>query len=116
MKKSFLAGLSAAEFLRRHWQKKPLLARGALREYSPLVTRERLFELACRDDVESRIVTRARGRWHVRHGPFRIRAISRRLPRAGWTLLVQGVDLALVEAARLLARVLVHSATRGSTT
>ena len=62
MKKRFLAGLSDAEFLRRHWQKKPLLARNALRSHAGAITRDRLFELAARDDVESRIVTRARSR------------------------------------------------------
>jgi 50S ribosomal protein L16 3-hydroxylase len=57
--------------------------------------------LAQRDDVESRIVTKSRGRWHVRHGPF-TRADISRLPRSGWTLLVQGVDQMLSQAARLL--------------
>jgi 50S ribosomal protein L16 3-hydroxylase len=101
MKKSFLAGLSHAEFLRRHWQKRPLLARNALRSHAAAVTRHQLFELAGRDGVESRIVTHTRGRWQVRHGPFG-RAEIRRLPRSGWTLLVQGVDLELMAAARLL--------------
>ena len=101
MKKRFLAGLSDAEFLRRHWQKKPLLARNGLRGHAGAITRDRLFELAARDDVESRIVTRTRSRWHVRPGPFKPRDL-RRLPPSGWTLLVQGVDLALPQAARLL--------------
>jgi 50S ribosomal protein L16 3-hydroxylase len=101
MKKNFLASLSDAEFLRRHWQKKPLLARNALREYAGTFTREELFELAQREDVESRIVQCTRGRWRVQHGPFASRDI-RRLPRTGWTLLVQGVELALAQAARLL--------------
>lgn len=101
MKKSFLSGLSHAEFLRRHWQKKPLLARGALRQYTGAITRDELFELAGLDDVDSRIVTRTRGRWRVRHGPFSRRDIER-LPRSGWTLLVQGVDHVLPQAARLL--------------
>jgi 50S ribosomal protein L16 3-hydroxylase len=101
MKKSFLAGLSRAQFLRRHWQKKPLLARDALCSHAAAVTRDQLFELAGREGVESRIVTHRRGRWQVRHGPFG-RAELRRLPRSGWTLLVQGVDLELTAAARLL--------------
>lgn len=101
MKKSFLAGLSRAQFLRRHWQKKPLLARNALRAHAAAVTRNQLFELAGRAGVESRIVTSERGRWQVRHGPF-ARSEIRRLPRSGWTLLVHGVDLELPAAARLL--------------
>src|SRR5688572_26680700 len=103
MKKSFLAGLTPSQFLRRHWQKKPLLARNAFPDYAGAITRNDLFRLARRDDIESRIVTRGstRGRWQVRHGPFDP-ADFRRLPRANWTLLVQGVDHALPQAARLL--------------
>jgi 50S ribosomal protein L16 3-hydroxylase len=93
--------MGAAQFLRRHWQKEPLVARGALREYCAIATRERLMQLARRDEVESRIVIRTRGRWRVLHGPFTSRDLAR-LPARGWTLLVHGVDLALVEMARLL--------------
>lgn len=103
MKKSFLAGLSPADFLRRHWQKKPLLARAALSEYAGAITREELFELASRDEMEARLVTRARGQFRIRHGPF-TPTDFKRLPRTGWTLLVQGVDQAHREAARLLQR------------
>jgi 50S ribosomal protein L16 3-hydroxylase len=92
--------MHAARFLRRHWQKEPLVARGALPEYCAMVTRERLMQLARRDDVESRIVIRSRGRWRVLQGPFAARDFAR-LPAKGWTLLVHGVDLALVQAARL---------------
>jgi 50S ribosomal protein L16 3-hydroxylase len=100
MKKRFLAGLTNAEFLRRHWQKKPLLARNALDDHVPTITRDRLFALAAREDVESRIVTRTRSRWQVRHGPFDAGMLER-LPVRGWTLLVQGADLAVPEAAKL---------------
>lgn len=101
MKKTFIAGLSHAEFLRRHWQKKPLLACNALCDHAGAVTRDQLFELAMRPGIESRIVTRWRGRWQVRHGPF-ARAGLERMPRTGWTLLVQGVDTVSRPAADLL--------------
>ena len=101
MKKRFLAGLSASQFLRAHWQKKPLLACNALAEYVSAIDRDQLIELAGRHTMESRIVICTRGRWLVRHGPFRRRDFDR-LPRTGWTLLVQGVDTALESAARLL--------------
>ncbi|HEV7799617.1 MAG TPA: cupin domain-containing protein [Burkholderiales bacterium] len=101
MKKSFLAGLTQTEFMRRHWQKAPLLTPRALPDYADAVTREDLIALAQRDDVESRIVRRSAGSWHVQHGPFTARDIAR-LPRTGWTLLVQGVDQKLRQAARLL--------------
>jgi 50S ribosomal protein L16 3-hydroxylase len=101
MPKQFLAGLTRAQFLRRHWQKSPLLARDALPDYSGSIGRDELFALAARAEFESRIVTRARGRWRVRHGPFAPRDL-RRMPRTGWTLLVQGTEIALSQAARLL--------------
>src|SRR5262245_43836258 len=89
-----LGPLTAAQFLRRHWQKKPLLVRGALPGCADLVRRDGLFRLAERDDLESRLVSRRGDRWRVSHGPFSERSLSR-LPRAGWTLLVQGVDRAI---------------------
>ena len=95
------AGLRAGEFLRRYWQKRPLLVRNALPEYAAIVQPGALFELAGRQDLESRLVLRHGNRWQVRHGPFARREISK-LPRAGWTLLVQGVDHALPAASRLL--------------
>jgi 50S ribosomal protein L16 3-hydroxylase len=82
--------LSVDQFMRRHWQRAPLLARGALPGLRTPITPARLFELAARDDVESRLVSALDGRWTLRHGPFD------RLParkRPGWTLLVQGTDL-----------------------
>ncbi len=101
MSKTLLAGLTVAEFLRRHWQKRPFLARGALPECGKLVQRRELLELATREDLESRLVQRQGRRWQVRHGPFDRRELQR-LPRSGWTLLVQGVNHALPAAQRLL--------------
>ena len=101
MKKKVFAGLTRADFMRQHWQKKPLIARNTLSEYAEAVTREDLMALAQRDDVESRIVRKNGQRWRVQHGPFTRRDFSR-LPRNGWTLLVQSVDRMLPQAARLL--------------
>jgi 50S ribosomal protein L16 3-hydroxylase len=101
MKKKFLAGLDCAKFMRRHWQKKMLLVRDALSEHVEAVTRDDLFALAQRDDVESRVIRYAKGRWRVERGPFE-RNDLRRLPGTGWTLLVHGVDQQLPRAARLL--------------
>jgi 50S ribosomal protein L16 3-hydroxylase len=97
------AGLTAGAFLRRHWQKQPLLARGALVECAGIVQRDTLFALAERDDLESRLVRRDGRRWQVQYGPFDRRKLMR-LPRSGWTLLVQGVDHALPAAQKLLDR------------
>ena len=79
-----LGGLSPAAFMRRHWQKKPLLVRGALRRSRcPASTGARLFALAARDDVESRLVVRDGERWSLRPGPIARRACRRWRRRAG---------------------------------
>src|SRR5690606_12059612 len=57
-----LAGLTPAEFTQRHWQNRPLLIRAAFPAMRPLLSRAKLFALAQREEVESRLVTRGRGR------------------------------------------------------
>jgi 50S ribosomal protein L16 3-hydroxylase len=100
---ALLGGLSPAAFMKRHWQKRPLLVRQAVPGVRPPVTRDELFALAQRDDVESRLVAQRDGRWSVRHGPFARRALPP-FSRGGWTLLVQGLDLHVQAAHELLAR------------
>lgn len=101
MSKRKAAGLAPADFLRKHWQKRLLLARQALPQYREMLTRKTLFGLAVREDVQSRLITRARNRWRVEHGPFTSRRLGR-LPRSHWTLLVQGVNHVLPAAQELL--------------
>ena len=98
-----LAGLTPAQFMRRHWHKKPLLVRGAVAAIRPLLSRAQLFDLASRDPVESRLVVRERGRWQVKSGPFARRSLPA-ITQPGWTLLVQGVDLHDDRAHALLQR------------
>ncbi len=101
--KTLLAGHTPAAFLRRFWQKSALLVRGAVPDFAGLFTRDELFALAGRDDVESRLIVRDHGRWSLDHGPFR-RAQFRSLPAKGWTLLVQGANLHSDAADALLRR------------
>ncbi len=100
---ALLGGLPASAFMRRHWQKKPLLIRAACPDALAGFGPRELFALAARDDVESRLVVRTGERWSVRPGPLSRRALPP-LATAGWTLLVQGVDLHDERAHRLLAR------------
>lgn len=62
-----------------------------------------LMQLAQRDDAESRLVMQRAGKWEVRHGPFS-GATLRRLPKTGWTLLVQDVNHFVPDVRRLLTR------------
>ena len=99
--KQLLGGLSPSAFLRRHWQKQPLLVRGAMPEFDGILDFGEMIELACRDDCESRLVIRQADRWTVEHGPFARKRFSR-LPARNWTLLLQGVDQILPAARQLL--------------
>ena len=98
-----LGGITPQTFMRRHWQKKPLLIRQAVPGGIDLLSRSQLFELAARDDVESRLIVLDAGRWSLRHGPLKRRAIPS-LKQARWTLLVQGLDLHVNAAHDLLKR------------
>ena len=89
---TLLGGLSPSQFMRRHWQKKPLLVRQAIPQFSPPVFRADLFALAAQEGVESRLVQLVKGVWKLRHGPFQRRSLPA-LSQPDWTLLVQGVDL-----------------------
>lgn len=102
MRNRLLNGLTPAQFLHRHWQKKSLLVRDGLPHAANLVTRSELFELAQSAETESRLIRRHGARWHVAHGPFRRRDLAG-LPRRNWTLLVQGVNHVLPRAQELLA-------------
>jgi len=103
MRNKLLNGLTPAQFLQRHWQKKPLLARGSLPDFADLVNRQSLMELALLPEAESRLIIRNGRRWDVRHGPFRRQDFAK-LPERNWTLLVQGVDLLMPRAKDLLGR------------
>ena len=84
-----LGGLSPRTFLRRHWQKRPLLVRGALPGFAGTHDARALAALASRDDVESRIVKRRGAKWETLHGPFSGEITLRK----NQTLLVSGVNL-----------------------
>jgi 50S ribosomal protein L16 3-hydroxylase len=91
-KKHFL-GMPAAQFLREHWQKKPLLIRQAFPDYKAPLAPEDLAGLACEDGVLARLVRhdRKNDRWTVKTGPFP-EADFPKLPKKDWTLLVQDMD------------------------
>lgn len=100
---TLLGGLSPRIFMKRHWQKKPLLIRQAVPDARPLASRAELFALAGRDDVEARLVVHQGRDWTLRHGPLPRRALPPVAQRQ-WTLLVQGLDTQLDAAHELLSR------------
>ena len=98
-----LGALGVGDFMRRYWQKRPVLLRQALPQPVSPPSRGALFKLAARDDVESRLVTAFGGRWRLRQGPFDLHDLPA-LSRKRWTLLVQGVDQHDAAAHALLSR------------
>jgi 50S ribosomal protein L16 3-hydroxylase len=101
--RQLLGGHTPERFLRKYWQKDPLLVEAALPGFSALLTRDELFALAARDDVQSRLVQRTGRRYTQHDGPFK-RTQLERLPARNWTLLVQGVNLQDGAADALLRR------------
>jgi 50S ribosomal protein L16 3-hydroxylase len=99
----WFGGRSVRDFLREYWHKEALLVVGAMPDLRPVASRDELFDLATRDDVESRLVSHARGRYTLREGPF-TRTTLARMPARDWTLLVQGVNLHVDAADALLRR------------
>ena len=98
---TLLGGLSVKEFLHDYWQKKPLLIRQAIPGFTGLLDPHQLLSLACTPDAQARLVTHKRGLWHLQQGPFEATDFSR-LGKAKWTMLLQGINHTLPQAAELL--------------
>jgi len=87
--------------MRRHWQREPLLVRGAFPGFEDPLDPAQVLALAGDPDAASRLVRRRGAGWSVEHGPIP-RARLRRLPRRDWTVLVQDTQWFSPDASRLL--------------
>lgn len=107
-----LGHLSVEEFLRDYWQKKPVLIRNAWPGFKPLLPADELAGLSLEAEIESRLIIedgirndkgdgKDGGPWQLKYGPFSEEDF-RSLPENKWTLLIQGVDQWIPEAAELL--------------
>ncbi|UNT11930.1 cupin domain-containing protein [Pseudomonas sp. I3-I5] len=97
-----LGGITAREFMRDYWQKKPLLVRQAFPDFISPIDPDELAGLALEDEVESRIVLEHGAHpWEMRRGPFNEDTFAELLEK-DWTLLVQAVDQFVPEVAELL--------------
>jgi len=85
--------LNISDFLKNHWQKKPLLIRAAFPNYQSPISAEELAGLACEDFIESRIILeqKATPKWTLENGPFPESRFPD-LPKSHWTLLIQGLN------------------------
>ena len=87
-----LGGLTPEQFMKRHWQKKPLLIRQAVPNMTPLIERAELLSMLESEEVESRLIVRKGAKWQLKKGPMARKSLpSFKTP--DWTVLVQGVDL-----------------------
>lgn len=89
---ALLGGLTPRQFMKRHWQKKPLLVRHAIPNFVPCLGRAELVALAGQEGVESRLIIDSDKGWKMKHGPLAKRSLPP-FSRKKWTFLVQGVDL-----------------------
>ncbi|MFC2971372.1 JmjC domain-containing protein [Azotobacter bryophylli] len=97
-----LGGISAREFLRDYWQKRPLLIRQAIPGFVSPISPDELAGLSLEEEVESRLVIEhGEQPWELRRGPFTDETYQN-LPERDWTLLVQAVDQFVPEVAELL--------------
>ena len=100
-KLTLLGGLTVNEFLRDYWQKKPLLVRKAVPGFKGLLDPQQLIGLACRDDVQARLVTCQRNKWGLRNEPFLPGDFEGLSKKGKWSVLVQGVNHFLPKGAEL---------------
>jgi 50S ribosomal protein L16 3-hydroxylase len=96
-----LGGLTVNEFLRDYWQKKPLLVRKAIPGFKGLLDPQQLIGLACRDDVQARLVTHQRKQWKLRNEPLVPEDFEGLSKKGKWSVLVQGVNHFLPTGAEL---------------
>ncbi len=98
-----LGNISKEQFLKEYWQKKPLLIRQAYPGFEPLISADELAGMSLEEEIDSRIIIEngPDSPWQLLSGPFEEEAFGT-LPEDKWTLLIQGVDQWVPEAADLL--------------
>ncbi|HTS84879.1 MAG TPA: cupin domain-containing protein [Usitatibacter sp.] len=92
-----------AAFMRRYWQREPLLIRQAFPAFADPLSPREVLEAASNDETNSRLVVRRGRRWSVEHGPIPASRFKQ-LPRRDWTVLVQDTNHFSRAARELLAR------------
>lgn len=90
-------------FLKKYWQKSPVLIRNAVSGMDDLLGADDLAGLACEEGIESRLVeySATPETWKVSSGPFAEERLMS-LPTRDWSLLVQAVDHYVPDVSQLL--------------
>ncbi len=102
MSRKLLGSLDIAAFMRTHWQRKPLLVRGAFPGFQDPLSAREVLALAGREHAQSRLVQQRGAKWSLEHGPFTASRLKQ-LPRRNWTVLVQDTNHFSHRADQLLA-------------
>lgn len=104
-----LGDLSIETFLRDYWQKKPVLIRQAIPNFTSPLSADELAGLALEEDVVSRLITETpsqdpfKSEWDVSHGPLPD-SIFESLSESHWSLLIQHADQLSPEVNQLLQK------------
>jgi 50S ribosomal protein L16 3-hydroxylase len=97
------ARFDANAFMRKHWQRAPLLLRNAFPRFKDPLSPREVLALASDEEAISRLVVRRGQRWSVEHGPISASRFKQ-LPRRDWTVLVQDTNHFSHAARELLAK------------
>lgn len=77
------------DFIQRYWQKRPVVLKRGFTHFVDPISPDELAGLAMENEVDSRLVSHADGKWQVGHGPFES---YDHLGENNWSLLVQAVN------------------------
>ena len=92
-----LGGLTSNQFLKKYWQKMPLLIREAFDHPLLDMNLSQFIKLSNNPLCSTRLITQRNGNYQVTYGPVSRKKIKL-LPKAGWTILIQGINLVCEDA------------------
>ena len=90
-KNHILGKISVDVFLKKYWQKKPLVIRDAIKNFKSPITEKDLFRIAQNENAISRLIEFKRGIWQVKYGPFKKSDLPKKI-NTSWTILVQNIN------------------------
>lgn len=94
-----LSAFSTQTFLSEHWQRQPCVLTNVLPDFDDPLDEHDLAGLAQEAEIDSRIISHINDTWTVTEGPF---TEFTDVCQGAWTLMVQGVDAHIEEAALLM--------------
>jgi 50S ribosomal protein L16 3-hydroxylase len=90
-KNHILGKTSVDVFLKKYWQKKPLLIRNAIENFQSPITEKDLFKIAQNEEAISRLIEFKKNLWQVKYGPFKKSDFTKQ-KNAPWTVLIQNMN------------------------